>query len=266
MHGLERQRRIYLKGVSGQRPRVPTDATQLEERAESAMSAEAFAYIAGGAGSGATMRANRAAFDRWRILPRMLRDVETRDTPSSSSAARSRSRSSSRRSACRRWSTRTPTSPPPGPRRPRASRWCSPTRPPSRWRTCARGDGRLAALVPAVLEQAQRPRGELRPARRGVRLRGDRHHARHDAARLAHARPRPRLPAVPAGQGHRAVRQRPGVQPHRRRARGRPRRGDARRAAQADAVGGHDAALPEARRASAASRSSASSTSTRARR
>jgi lactate 2-monooxygenase len=80
MQGLERQRRIYLSGVSGKRPRVPTDATQLEERAESAMSPEAFAYIAGGAGSGATMRANRAAFDRWRILPRMLRDVETRDT------------------------------------------------------------------------------------------------------------------------------------------------------------------------------------------
>ena len=80
MHGLERQRRIYLRGVSGQRPRVPTDATQLEERAESAMSSEAFAYIAGGAGSGATMRNNRAAFDRWRILPRMLKNVETRDT------------------------------------------------------------------------------------------------------------------------------------------------------------------------------------------
>src|SRR4051812_4753248 len=80
MHGLERQRRIYLNGVAGRRPRIPTDATQLEARAESAMSAEAFAYIAGGAGTGATMRANRAAFDRWRILPRMLRDVEARDT------------------------------------------------------------------------------------------------------------------------------------------------------------------------------------------
>jgi lactate 2-monooxygenase len=80
MNGLERQRRIYLSGVSGRRPRVPTDATQLEARAESAMSPEAFAYIAGGAGSGATMRANRAAFDRHRIVPRMLRDVEQRDT------------------------------------------------------------------------------------------------------------------------------------------------------------------------------------------
>jgi lactate 2-monooxygenase len=52
----------------------------LEERARGAMSAEAFAYVAGGAGTGATMRANRAAFDRWRIVPRMLRDVAERDT------------------------------------------------------------------------------------------------------------------------------------------------------------------------------------------
>jgi lactate 2-monooxygenase len=80
MRGLERQRQIYLRGVSGTRPRVPTDATKLEERAEGAMPAEAFAYIAGGAGTGATMRANRAAFDRHRIVPRMLRDVEERDT------------------------------------------------------------------------------------------------------------------------------------------------------------------------------------------
>ena len=52
----------------------------LEERAREAMSPEAFAYVAGGAGTGATMRANRAAFDRWRIVPRMLRDVSERDT------------------------------------------------------------------------------------------------------------------------------------------------------------------------------------------
>ena len=44
------------------------------------MSREAFAYTAGGAGSESTMRANRAAFDRWRIVPRMLRDVSVRDT------------------------------------------------------------------------------------------------------------------------------------------------------------------------------------------
>jgi lactate 2-monooxygenase len=80
VRGLERQTVIYAAGVRGRRPRVPTDATLLEERAREAMSPEAFAYVAGGAGSGATMRANRAAFERWRIVPRMLRDVSERDT------------------------------------------------------------------------------------------------------------------------------------------------------------------------------------------
>jgi lactate 2-monooxygenase len=37
-----------------------------------------FWYVAGGAGSGATVRANREAFDRWRLVPRMLRDVTNR--------------------------------------------------------------------------------------------------------------------------------------------------------------------------------------------
>jgi lactate 2-monooxygenase len=80
VRGLQQQTSIYVAGVSGRRPLVPTDATLLEERAREVMSPEAFAYVAGGAGTGATMRANRAAFDRWRIVPRMLRDVAERDT------------------------------------------------------------------------------------------------------------------------------------------------------------------------------------------
>jgi isopentenyl diphosphate isomerase/L-lactate dehydrogenase-like FMN-dependent dehydrogenase len=43
------------------------------------MSGDAWAYVAGGAGEGATMRANRAALDRWQLVPRMLRDVSSRD-------------------------------------------------------------------------------------------------------------------------------------------------------------------------------------------
>jgi lactate 2-monooxygenase len=80
MDGRERQRAIYVGGVSGRRPRVPTDATLLEARARDAMPAEAFAYVAGGAGTGATVRANRDGFARRAIAPRMLRDVSTRDT------------------------------------------------------------------------------------------------------------------------------------------------------------------------------------------
>ena len=80
MDGRLRQQQVYLDGVSGRRPRVSTDLTRLEAEAEKVMRPEAFAYIAGGAGTGATMRANRAAFDRHRIVPRMLRDASRRDT------------------------------------------------------------------------------------------------------------------------------------------------------------------------------------------
>ncbi|XVX21147.1 alpha-hydroxy-acid oxidizing protein [Actinomycetota bacterium] len=76
--GRTRQNLIYRAGVLGRRPRVPTDAAELEERALKTMSAKARAYVAGGAGEGATMRANRAAFDRWRIVPRMLHGVAER--------------------------------------------------------------------------------------------------------------------------------------------------------------------------------------------
>ena len=75
-----RQTEVYLAGVRGVRPCVPVDAGRLEQAAQRAMSREAFAYTAGGAGSESTMRANRAAFERWRIVPRVLRDVSVRDT------------------------------------------------------------------------------------------------------------------------------------------------------------------------------------------
>jgi len=55
------------------------DPVKLEDAAQRKMSAEGFAYIAGGAGLEETMRANRAAFDAVRIVPRVLRDVSRRD-------------------------------------------------------------------------------------------------------------------------------------------------------------------------------------------
>jgi lactate 2-monooxygenase len=77
---LARQSEIYLAGVAGKRPAVPVDHQRLQDAAQEAMSAEAFAYVAGGAGTESTVRENRAAFERWRIVPRMLRDVSERDT------------------------------------------------------------------------------------------------------------------------------------------------------------------------------------------
>ncbi|MUN35937.1 lactate 2-monooxygenase [Actinomadura litoris] len=73
------QNSIYLEGLGDVRPGLPTDLTRLEGLAEGVLSAQAFGYVAGAAGSEATARANRAAFDRWRIVPRMLRDVAERD-------------------------------------------------------------------------------------------------------------------------------------------------------------------------------------------
>lgn len=80
MIGRTRQTAIYVGGVGGRRPRVPVDGIELERRASRAMSKQARAYIAAGAGTEATARANRAGFDRWRIVPRVLRDVSERDT------------------------------------------------------------------------------------------------------------------------------------------------------------------------------------------
>ena len=80
MSGIERQTDIYLGGVSGSRPRVPLAFDELEEAARVAMRPEAFAYVAAGAGNEHTVEANRAGFRRWRIVPRMLRDVSERDT------------------------------------------------------------------------------------------------------------------------------------------------------------------------------------------
>ncbi|MEQ6885006.1 lactate 2-monooxygenase [Salicola sp. Rm-C-2C1-2] len=77
---LDRQREIYLNGLSGDRPSVPVDYNELQVRAERALTPEAYAYIAGGAGHEHTMDSNREAFSEHRILPRMLNDVSQRDT------------------------------------------------------------------------------------------------------------------------------------------------------------------------------------------
>ncbi len=73
------QLEIYLRGLAGERPELPIEYEALEARAREAVSPDAFAYVAGGAGEGQSMRANRAAFERWQIVPRMLGDVSARD-------------------------------------------------------------------------------------------------------------------------------------------------------------------------------------------
>jgi isopentenyl diphosphate isomerase/L-lactate dehydrogenase-like FMN-dependent dehydrogenase len=70
---------IYLRGLADEIPRFPTDPSRLEEAARAVLTDGPYGYVAGGAGSGATVRANRAAFDRHAFVPRMLRDTTVRD-------------------------------------------------------------------------------------------------------------------------------------------------------------------------------------------
>jgi lactate 2-monooxygenase len=71
------QDEIYLTGLSGVVPDLPADLNELERAAAGRLTPQAHAYIAGGAGSGDTVIQNRAAFRRWRIVPRMLTDVSS---------------------------------------------------------------------------------------------------------------------------------------------------------------------------------------------
>ena len=76
--GRDIQSRIYHAGLFGRRPVVPVEPAELEAAARRAMSKEAWAYVAGGAGQQRTVAANIEAFGRHRIVPRMFVDVDTR--------------------------------------------------------------------------------------------------------------------------------------------------------------------------------------------
>lgn len=73
------QNEIYFGGLGGQAPEFPISIDSLQAAAKEVMSPEAYDYVAGAAGTEDTLRANLAAFRRWRLVPRMLRNVEARD-------------------------------------------------------------------------------------------------------------------------------------------------------------------------------------------
>jgi isopentenyl diphosphate isomerase/L-lactate dehydrogenase-like FMN-dependent dehydrogenase len=76
-------REIYAKGMfADERPALPMAWAELERAAEESLDERAVAYVWGGAGSEDTMRANLEAFRRWRIVPRVLRDISSRDLAS----------------------------------------------------------------------------------------------------------------------------------------------------------------------------------------
>src|SRR6266487_1667779 len=72
-------REIYARGLGGETPSIPVSFEELEQRAAEAMDERAANYVFAGAGNQDTMDANREAFGRRRIVPRMLRDVAERD-------------------------------------------------------------------------------------------------------------------------------------------------------------------------------------------
>ncbi len=73
--GSEVQNAIYLSGEA----EWPISPEDWERQAEEALEPGAFGYIAGGAGAELTMRANREAFERHRLRPRMLTGNKERD-------------------------------------------------------------------------------------------------------------------------------------------------------------------------------------------
>src|SRR3954464_850840 len=70
------QNAIY---IAQQPPEWPIEASDWEQAASEKLDPGAFGYIAGGAGSEATRRANLEAFTRWRLRPRMLTGNIQRD-------------------------------------------------------------------------------------------------------------------------------------------------------------------------------------------
>ncbi len=64
---------------SGRKSDLPVSFEEMEQLAHEQLDESSFYYIAGGAGKERSMKENRLAFDQWKIVPRMLRNVSERD-------------------------------------------------------------------------------------------------------------------------------------------------------------------------------------------
>jgi L-lactate dehydrogenase (cytochrome) len=71
----EFQNEIYLKGLFGEPPALPFDWREMRDAALGVMSEQAIGYVEGAAGAEDTAAANREAFGRWKLVPRMLRGI-----------------------------------------------------------------------------------------------------------------------------------------------------------------------------------------------
>ena len=76
---IDYQVKTYLEGMAGKMPLVSPDWKKLEQQAIEKMESSALSYIVYGAGLQKTMDNNRSGFDKYSIIPRMLRNVDSRD-------------------------------------------------------------------------------------------------------------------------------------------------------------------------------------------
>ena len=70
---------LYLGALGGTLPAHPFTYAELEANALAALPPELRTYVAGGSGTEATQRGNVTAFERWALVPRMLRAHAERD-------------------------------------------------------------------------------------------------------------------------------------------------------------------------------------------
>lgn len=77
--GQQIQLEVYGSAAAGKRIDLPFSYEEWKARARAALPETAYWYVAGAAGAGDTMRANRAAFERVRLRQRVLNDVSQRD-------------------------------------------------------------------------------------------------------------------------------------------------------------------------------------------
>ena len=204
------QNEIYVASLEDVGPELPTDLTKLEALAAETMPADAFGYVAGSAGSEATARANRVAFERWQIVPRMLRDVSGVDLtatvlgtsiPAPLLLAPVGVLSIVHPEASARWRARPQVS----------DSMVVSTAASTSLEDVAKAERKRPALVPALLAEGQRARRQLPRARSGGAVRRSRPHTRHVHDGLAASRPRQRVPAVPPWCRQPELLRRPGL-------------------------------------------------------
>jgi len=76
---ITRQLEHYVAAHKSGNSGVPLSVEVMEEGAKARMSAENYEWVAGSAGNGDAARENVRAFDRWKIMPRMLCDISDPD-------------------------------------------------------------------------------------------------------------------------------------------------------------------------------------------